>query len=258
MRLYLRYISIILRSQMQHKASFLMSFVSQFLSSFVIILGLYFLFSRFNQVEGFSYHEILLCYAIIFMAFSLAECFFRGFDTFSTIVSKGEFDRMMVRPRSELFQVLASRMELSRIGRILQALLTFVYVLPKCEILWSPDKVLTLMLMLFGGMFLFSGLFMIYASFCFFTIEGLEFMNIFTDGGREFGKFPLSIYGRWVLRFFTYIVPLALVQYYPLLYLLGRTEQVLYLFLPLLGALFLIPSYAFWRFGIRRYKSSGS
>jgi ABC-2 type transport system permease protein len=83
-------------------------------------------------------------------------------------------------------------------------------------------------------------------------------MNIFTDGGREFGRYPLSIYGDKVLRFFTYIVPLACVQYYPLLYLLGKTENSWYQFLPLAGFVFLVPCYAFWRFGVRHYKSTGS
>ena len=123
---------------------------------------------------------------------------------------------------------------------------------------WTPAKVLVLLLMMAGGLAVFSGLFIVYASLCFFTIDGLEFMNIFTDGGREFGAYPFSIYGRQVLRFFTYVVPLACVQYYPLLYLLGRTSDVRNMLAPLAGFVFLLPSYAFWRFGLRHYKSTGS
>ena len=83
-------------------------------------------------------------------------------------------------------------------------------------------------------------------------------MNILTDGGREFGTYPYSIYGDGILKFLTYIIPLALFQYYPLLYLLDREQSPLYMLAPLLGLLFLIPSYAFFRFGLHRYKSTGS
>ena len=83
-------------------------------------------------------------------------------------------------------------------------------------------------------------------------------MNIFTDGGKEFGKYPLSIYGEGILKFFTFIIPLALIQYYPLLYLLGRTDNPLYMILPVFGILFILPSYIFWRFGVKHYKSTGS
>ena len=258
MRLYLKYASIILRGQMQYKVSFVMSSIGQFLVAFTTFLAMYFMFNRFNCVNGFTFSEVLLCFAVTLAAFSLAECFVRGFDTFSGIISNGEFDRIMVRPRNEILQVLASRIEFTRIGRLLQAVLMLIYAVPTSQVVWSSDKIATLVLMLIGGFCVFSGLFIIYASICFFTIEGLEFMNIFTDGGREFGKYPISIYGEGVLKFLTYVVPIALFQYYPFLYLIGRTDNVVYMFLPLVGVIFLIPCLAFWEIGIRHYKSTGS
>ena len=216
------------------------------------------MFMRFNTVEGFNFSEVLICFAVMLTSFSLAECFFRGFDTFGGIISNGEFDRIMVRPRNEMLQVLGSKIEFTRIGRFLQAIIVLSYAIPKSDIIWTADKIITLCLMIIGGTFLFAGLFIIYAGICFFTIEGLEFMNIFTDGGKEFGKYPLSIYGEGILKFFTFAIPLALIQYYPLLYLLGRTDNPLYMILPVFGILFLLPSYILWRFGVRHYKSTGS
>ena len=258
MNLYWKYASISLRSQMQYKVSFIMSAVGQFLVSFTTFLGVYFMFSRFNSVKGFTFSEVLLCFAVILTSFSLAECFVRGFDAFSGIISYGEFDRIMVRPRNEILQVLASRIEFSRIGRLLQALVMFAYAIPASGVDWTLDKILTLIFMLAGGLIVFSGLFIIYASFCFFTIEGLEFMNIFTDGGREFGRYPFSVYGEGVLKFLTYVIPLALFQYYPFLYLIGKSDNTYYMFLPLVGMLFIIPCLIFWRIGVRHYKSTGS
>ncbi len=258
MKLWFKYAGIMLRSQMQYKVSFILTSIGQFLVSFSVFIGIYFMFARFNNVEVFEFPEVLLCFAVLLTSFSLAECFFRGFDTFGGIISNGEFDRILVRPRNEILQVLGSRIEYSRIGRLLQAIITLTYAIPASGIIWTADKVFTLCLMIIGGTFLFAGLFIIYAGICFFTVEGLEFMNIFTDGGKEFGKYPFSIYGEGVLKFFTYIIPLALIQYYPLLYLLGRTDNTLYIFLPIFGILFLLPSYILWRFGVKHYKSTGS
>lgn len=91
-----------------------------------------------------------------------------------------------------------------------------------------------------------------------FYIDGLEFMNVLTDGAREYGKYPIGIYGKRMLQFCTVIVPYALIQYYPLLYLLGRTTSLWNMVMPLFAAIFLIPCYALWRVGVRHYKSSGS
>lgn len=258
MKLYFKYVSMLLKCQMQYKASFIMTTLGQFLVSFTTFLGIYFMFSRFNSVNGFAFPEVLLCFSIVLMAFSITECFVRGFDVFPRLIQSGDLDRILVRPRNEIFQVLTSNIDFSRIGRLLQAILMFVYAVPISGIVWSFDKVITVVLMLIGGIAIFSALFVLYAGISFFTIEGLEFMNIFTDGGREFGKYPLSIYGEGVLRFFTYIIPLALFQYYPLLYLIGRSDNMGLIFLPLIGFAFLIPCYAFFKFGIRKYKSTGS
>jgi len=243
---------------MQYKVSFYLTVIGQFLTSFSAFLGIYFMMTRFNKVDNFSFSEVLLCFAAVLIAFSLAECFGRGFDAFSGMIGNGEFDRIMVRPRNEMFQVLASKLELSRIGRLVQAIIVFAYAIPASGVVWSADKIITLILMIISGVIVFSGLFVIYAALCFFTTEGLEFMNIFTDGGREFGRYPLSIYGEGILKFFTFVIPLALFQYYPFLYLIGRSDNTLYMLLPLIGFIFLIPCYAIWKIGVRHYKSTGS
>ncbi len=258
MKLYLKYVAMHLRSQMQYKTSFFLTVAGQFISSFSALLGVYFLMDRFHQAGGFSYSEVLLCLAVILMAFSLAECFVRGFDAFSAIIANGEFDRIMVRPRNEILQVLGARIEFSRMGRLLQALCVFAYAVPRSGISWNAARACLLPLMVVAGAFVFAGLFIIYAALCFFTTEGLEFINIFTDGGREFCTYPLSIYGERILKFFTCIVPLALVQYYPLLYLTGRSENWQHALAPAAACLFLPLSLLLWRVGLRHYKSTGS
>ena len=258
MKLYFKFIAILLKSRMQYKTSFLMTTLGQFLFSFTTFLSIYFMFSRFNSVNGYTFSEVLICFSILLMSFSLCECFVRGFDIFPWLIRSGNLDRILVRPRNEIFQVLTSNMDFTRFGRTLQAILVLAYAIPACGVVWTFDKVMTLILMLIGGIAVFSALFILYAAVSFFTIESLEFMNIFTDGMREFGKYPLSIYGDAVLKFFTYIIPVALFQYYPFLYLVGRSEQSGLMFLPLLGLLFMIPCYCFFRFGLRKYKSTGS
>lgn len=258
MRLYLKYFSIHLKSQMQYKTSFFLTIMGQFVTSFSAFLSIYFMFSRFNRVEGFTYNQVLLCFSVVLVAFSLAECFARGIDSFSTIIGNGEFDRIMIRPRNEIFQVLASKIEFSRIGRFVQAIMVLIYAVPTSGIYWTLDKVFTLIIMIISGVVIFTGLFIIYASLCFFTTEGLEFMNIFTDGGREFGMYPFSIYGKSVLKFFTYVIPLALFQYYPFLYLIGVSKNKMYMVLPLIGMIFIVPCLILWKLGVRHYKSTGS
>lgn len=258
LKLYIHYISIHIRSTMQYKTSFIMTALGQFLTSFNVFLGIYFMFQRFSGVAGFTYNEVLLCFSIMLTEYSLGECIARGFDTFDSTVRKGEFDRIMTRPRNEILQVLGGNIELTRIGKMAQAAFMFVYGVTHCSIDWNLSRVFTVIFMLIGGTALFCGIFLIYAAICFYTLDGLEFMNILTDGAREYSKYPVSIYGRRMMQFCTFVVPYALVQYYPLSYIIGRSDNVLLIFLPLFAVLFLAPCFALWKIGVNHYKSSGS
>jgi ABC-2 type transport system permease protein len=114
--------------------------------------------------------------------------------------------------------------------------------------------------MIMSGVVIFTGIFILAASISFWTVQGLEIANIFTDGGREMTQYPLNIYQTWVKRFFTFVIPFGCVNYIPLLYILGRLGggSPLYAFTPLTGFLFLIPCLVVWRIGVRHYRSTGS
>lgn len=258
MKLYFHYFTIHLKTMMQYKASFFLSTIGQFLVSFNVFLGVYFMLERFHQVKGFTYSQCLLCFSTVLLSFSLAECFFRGLDSFSFLIQKGEFDQILVRPRSLILQILGSRIEFSRIGRMIQAIVIFSYAIPTSGVIWNLSKIFTLIFMIIGGVITFASLFLLYASLYFFTVESLEFMNIFTDGAREYGKYPIGIYGKTVLRICTYIVPFALFQYYPFLYLIGKIQKPIFMILPLLSCCFFLPCFLLWRFGVHRYQSTGS
>lgn len=257
MKLYWKYFGIQLKSKMEYKTSFFLTAIGQFLVSFQVFLGVFFMFQRFSSVEGFTYDEVLLCFGITLMEFSLGESVARGFDVFPNLIRSGEFDCILVRPRSEILQVLGSRIEFTRIGRMLQAVVMFAYGIYAGHVTWTFPKVLTVLFMLVGGTAVFSGIFLLFASICFYTLEGLEIFNVLTDGAREYGKYPVSIYGKRVLQFCTFVIPYAWIQYYPLTYLLGRGVWW-YSLLPLAACLFLVPCYAFWKCGVRHYTSNGS
>ncbi|MDB5085311.1 MAG: rane protein [Bacilli bacterium] len=260
MSLYFKYMSILLKSQLQYRASFWLLTFGQFFIPFSVFAGLYFMFERFGHLRGWSFFQVALCFAIIGMAYSLSECFSRGFDAFSTLVAGGDFDRLLVRPRSTALQVLGSRFEFSRVGRLIQSGIVLVWALDNLPITWSFAKVITLILMIGCGVFIFTGIFILTATLCFWTIQGLELANILTDGGREMAQYPLNIYQKWVTVFFTFIIPFGCVSYLPLLYILDKVHgnKILYMLMPLAGVLFLLPSLLVWQIGVRHYRSTGS
>ena len=258
LKLYVMYISVILRSAMQYKLSFLLMIIGRFLVAFNGFLAVYFLFSSFSGIKGYSYGDVMLCFSVIQMSFSLAECVASGSSTFATIVIRGDFDRILLRPRSPILQVLGTKFEIGRIGPMISALIMLIVGILNSQLNWTGFKVFTLFLMVIGGTVLFAGLFMIGATICFFSLEDTRCMNLLTYGGKEHGKYPFDVYGKGIMRLCTYVIPYTLIQYYPLQYILGISTRWYYAFYPFGVGIFIMACYAFWCFGMKHYKSSGS
>lgn len=258
MGLYMKFVAMHLKRRMAYRKSFFFSILGQFLTSFTAFLNMWFLLGRFETIAGYTLGECLLCSGVMMSGFSLSECFFRGFDRFPDLVREARLDRALLRPRSLMFQVLCDQIEFARLGKLVQGLVMLAWGIAAAPTAWTPWRAAVLVLMILGGATVFSGLFILYAAISFVTMEGLEFMNVFTYGAREYGAYPIDVYGKGLLRFATFVVPYALFQYYPLMVLLGRTDRWAWGLLPLLTPLFLAPCVALWRLGIRKYRSAGS
>jgi ABC-2 type transport system permease protein len=262
-RLYLRFVSLSFQSQMQYRASLVMLSIAHFFSSVTEFLGTIALFDRFGSLQGWTLAEVALFYGMVHVAFSLSESGARGFDLVHLYVKSGSFDRMLLRPRSTVLQVLGQDFQLLRVGRFTQGMFFLLWGASRLGIAWTPGKLLLALLAILGGAALFSGLFVLQATLSFWTVEGLEIANILTYGGTETAQYPLSIYRNWLREFFIFIVPLASINYFPALRILGRADPLGYpswvaWLSPAIGVGFFLMCLQVWNFGVRHYHSTGS
>jgi ABC-2 type transport system permease protein len=261
--LYGRYLAISVRAQMQYRASFILQTVGQFGITAIEFLGVWALFHRFGSMDDWSLPEVALFYGTVNVSMAIADGISTGFDRFALYVKNGEFDRVLLRPRSTILQLAGVELSLRRIGRLLQGALILLWASWALEVSWGVGNVALLLFAVVGGACLFFALFVLQATLCFWTVESLELMNTLTYGGVEAAQYPLVIYGAWFRRFFTFVVPLACVCYFPLIAILDRPDALgtplwFQRASPLAGVLFLLTAFQVWRFGVTRYTSTGS
>jgi ABC-2 type transport system permease protein len=263
LRMYFRYAGISFRSQMEYRTSFLIRSAAHFTLTGAEFLGLVALFQRFGQISGWTLPQVGLFYGMVSVAFAIAEAVPRGFDVFPSLVKSGDFDRVLLRPRSPALQILGQEFQLMRIGRFLQGGLVLIWAANRLAIDWTIPSVTLLVFAIAGGACLFSGLFVLQATMCFWTIESIEIVNSATYGGVETAQFPLTIYPRWFRWTFTFVIPLATINYFPVHAILNLTDPVgstrlIQWLSPLAGFVFLAVCLQFWRLGVRHYTSTGS
>jgi viologen exporter family transport system permease protein len=263
-RLYLRYFGVSVRGQMQYRASFAMMAIGHFFATGIEIVGIWALFERFGSLRDWRLPEVAVFYGIINVSMSLGDAFARGFDWFPRMVRSGEFDRLLLRPRSTALQVAGGELTLFRIGRLAQALVVLLWGAARLEVAWTVARTGLLIFAMMGGACLFYALFVLQATLAFWTTETLELMNTLTYGGTETAQYPLSIYRPWFRKFFTFIVPLACVSYYPGLTILGRADPLgesaawFGWGAPVIGIACLPLALLVWGIGVKHYHSTGS
>ncbi len=263
LRLYTRYVSISLRGQMEYRASFLMQTAGQFFVTGIEFLGIWTLFGRFGQIRGWTLGEAAFFYGLISITWSIADAVTRGFDVFGTTVKNGDFDRILLRPRSTILQLFGHELTLRRMGRFGQGLAVLMFANQALGLSWSVPTIALFALTVTGGVCLFAGLLILEATSAFWTTESLEVWNAFTYGGVTMSQYPLEIYRPWFRQFFLFVIPLGCVSYLPGVAMLGRadplgTPVLLQWLAPLVGPCFFVICLQIWKVGVRHYQSTGS
>ncbi|MDO8971849.1 MAG: ABC-2 family transporter protein, partial [Saprospiraceae bacterium] len=209
--------------------------------------------------------EVAFLAGCIEMSFATMDMIFSGFDpdAFSVLIRTGALDQMLLRPLPITVQIFGSRFQLRRVGRIFEGFVILIIALNLAPVHWTLEKSLYFPVVFFSQVMAFGGLFIMGSTLTFWTVQPVEAVNILTYGGNELMTYPATIYPLWLQRFFTYVVPFVFLNYYPALYFLdkpdplGLTPAAPFL-APLAGAAMLAAAFAFWRFGLDHYQSTGS
>src|SRR6185437_4141818 len=131
--LLLRYVRNGLRAQMLYPTVFL-------------------LFARFGHIKGWSFPEVALFYGIVSTAFSLCDMSARGFEMLGPqFIKTGDFDRILLRPRSATVQLAGFEFGFTTLGRLAQGLFATTVALALLPTAWSIAGAALLLWAITGG-----------------------------------------------------------------------------------------------------------
>lgn len=263
MRLYFLLISSRIRSQMQYRVSFGAELLGTLLITGLDFAMVAILLNRFQAIGGWTLPEVAFLYGTSAVSFSIAEMLIGGFEDFEAWVVRGEFDQLLLRPLPITFQMITARFATRRVGRLAQGLVALVLSLVLLRPAWDAAQVLFFPVMLAGGTLLFMAIFVAGATSSFWAPQAHEAVNIFSYGGQFMTTYPMHIYQEWLLSLFTFIIPMAFVNYYPALYLLDKPDPFgLPAYMPFLSPVVAVVAFrlslALWRVGVRHYQSTGT
>jgi len=260
--LWRRLVGAQIRSQLQYRLSFALDLGGSFLISFLDFLAVLVIFHNVPRLGAWNVHEVAFLYAVSMISFALTDLVIGHLDLLPQKVRDGNFDLLLVRPRSTLLQVAALDFQLRRLGKAAQGAIVLVFALSTLHVHWNVGRAVMLAVTIPAGAVVFGSVWVVGSCLAFWTTDGGEFTNAFTYGGNFLTEYPIDIYSRWARRFLAYLIPMAFVAYFPALYILGKPDRlglprVVEFVSPIVAAVAACVAGLVWRSAIRHYRSAG-
>jgi ABC-2 type transport system permease protein len=245
--------------RLSYRGDFFISLATSFAATLFSLGFVLVLFSKIPKLAGWRFEEVLFLYGFSLIPFGIFNILSLNIYEFgNTYVIEGQFDRVLMRPISALFQVLFENFRLESFQEILTGSFLIWYAAHRLALPWGPADLLLLVFWSVCGGVIYISIFMLLstASFWFEDRIGIHppVWNLIA-----FGRYPLTIYSPFIQFVLSWVIPFGFASFYPSVRLLGRREFHSYALLaPVIAAACLALLLFGWREGAKRYSSTGS
>ena len=263
LKLYWKSMGILMKSQLQYPASFIMQTIAQLVMEGGELLAVILIVDRFDSLNQWMPGDLYFFFGMMSVTFYLTEFLGRGVTgAFPSMVRSGQLDTLLLRPRGVLTQVLCSAIDPRRVACIAVGTAALILGSKMAGVEWTLLKALALSESILLGVMLVLGLFLIEAVLCIHSVKSVELTNALTYGGRSACQYPIDIFPRPLRVLFTVVAPFALTLHVPAAYILGKplygwpawTAFVT----PLAGAAAFWMLYAVFQKAMKFYRSTGN
>lgn len=244
--IYKECIKVAFASASTYRMNFFLNTVIMLLGDIVFPLITILIYGSGAGFDGWSVYEVLLIQSVFTMAMAVADMSFHGI-LWATMgaVREGNFEMTLLMPVDTMFLLMARTFSIDAIGLFIGGLTIFIVSLTH---IGMPSLIMWLQ---FGSLFLIGlmvmmGIALLMAATSFKWVGNSRIPEIF-DSLRSFGKYPGGIFPKAIRIISAFIIPVAMIGFFPAAALIGKVNYVMFLAV--------IPSIAFMIAGIYLYRS---
>lgn len=250
MKRYLRIYKECIRVAFATAATYRMNF---FLNSVIMLLGdilfplvTLLIYGSGAGFKGWNVFEVLLIQSVFTMAMAIADMSFHGI-MWATMgaVREGNYEMFLLMPVDTMFLLMARTFSINAIGLFIGGITIFIVSLVQ---LGMPSLMMWLqfLAMFIVGLMVMMGIALIMAATSFKWVGNSRIPEIF-DSLRNFGKYPQTIFPKTLLVISSYIIPVAMIGFFPAAALMGRGSYIMFIAI--------VPCIVFMLLGITLYRS---
>lgn len=248
-----------MKVMMEYRIDFLIGVASVMLEQFASIFFVKVVFDHIEQINGWSFYEILFIYGIAATGRSIHQIFFDNLWTLGwQYIRPGKLDRLLIRPVNPLFHVVADRLHQDGFGQLIIGLIILGTAIPQLDLVWGATEIAMLVIMIISSGLIFVAINLFFATFSFWMIDSLPIVwAVFNLS--DFARYPLTIYHKGIRMFLTWIIPYGFTAFFPAAYFIDKSGYKEFaLWTPVAAVVCCVIAYAFWNRGLKAFASTGS
>ncbi|MCQ4022120.1 MULTISPECIES: ABC transporter permease [unclassified Ruminococcus] len=262
--LFFAYAKSGLKTRFQYKLDAIVTTFAVFLREAAGIIAMYLALLKFDTINNWNINELMFLFSLIFITYGIFIVFFMALRDFSDWIKHGDIDRVMLRPRGILTQLVMCGADwLAALGHGTLGIVLFIISANSVGIEWNAVTIIYYIVTIASGVLIQGAVFLFFSAISIYFIETRSLKEIMYWNLRRFAGYPISIYNKLIQTLLIFVVPFAFVNYFPAQFLLRKPDMAAYpewfmYISPFVGIVLYVIAYAFWKFSMRFYKSTGN
>lgn len=247
------------KAKIQYGKTLLYEIISYLIRYPVEFAAAWILLYNFNNLGGWDFYQILFLQAISFVVISISCAFtWEPMMDMESFVVEGKLDQYLIAPINPFWYVIGMDFRATNLFITLICGSIAVYTAHLAGVMLSI-KVLFYLFGLVGAIILAAAFNVFIGASTFWFFQTNRVLCFMIDTVGEFLKYPFSIYSAGLRFGLTVLLPISLMNYYPVYYLFekGDVGELHMMGILLVGGLFFYLAYQLWFLGLKKYKSAG-
>ena len=260
--LYFRLIRVAWQARLQYRADFITGVIGVIVLNLVNVSLIGILVSRFQHLNGWSLWEMVFLYCLWLLGHSFYSFFFWHIRALEDYLVEGTFDQFLMRPASPFIMFLGREVQYLGIADLIFSVLGLSLAYQNLHLEWTALQWLFFGAAVVSGALIETTLVLAIACISFWTGRSRRAHQLLTRLNMMVQYYPVDIFGYVFRVIVTGVLPVAFMNYYPSLMLLGKLDiQSPWGWLgyvsPVVALMLVLITSSIWNLALRRYSSSG-
>jgi ABC-2 type transport system permease protein len=210
LKLLSRYFKFNFLASMEYRASFITQVFGMALNNSAFIVFWLIIFKNTGPIGNYDFRDVMLIWAISSSGYGIGSIVFGNFYNIGNQIQNGELDVFLLQPKNPLFNMLASRMNISAWGDFIYGYIVFFIFFR-----FTAVKLILFSFFILSSGIVFIGAFTIAELLTFFTGSSRGIAQMFREIIISFSIYPESIFGNRIRWLFYTVFPAGFISFLP-------------------------------------------